>query len=117
MRPNLTVLTLGVRDLGRSLAFYRDGLGWPTWPSGHDDVAFFDLNGVILALYGHDALAEDANVSPQGSGFSGITLAYNARSEQEVDQVLETVEKLGARIVKPAQKVFWGGYSSYFEDP
>jgi hypothetical protein len=115
MEPRISVITLGVRDFDRSLAFYRDGLGWPA--SVQDDIAFFTLRGIVLALYPREKLAEDATVDPEGSGFSGITLAYNCASEKEVDEVLETVRKIGARIVKKAQKVFWGGYSGYFADP
>ena len=72
---------------------------------------------MVLALYPKHLLAEDATVSAEGSGFTGITIAHNAKSEKEVDEVLAEVEKLGATIVKPAQKVFWGGYSGYFKDP
>jgi catechol 2,3-dioxygenase-like lactoylglutathione lyase family enzyme len=117
MRPRLSLVTLGVRDFERSLQFYRDGLGWRPSSASQGDVAFFQLSGVVLALYPRDKLAEDARVSPQGSGFSGITLAYNAKSQEEVDQVLQTVENLGAKIVKKAENVFWGGYSGYFADP
>jgi catechol 2,3-dioxygenase-like lactoylglutathione lyase family enzyme len=117
MRPKLSLVTLGVRDLKRSLSFYRDGLGWPTTATDDDDVAFFPLGGIILGLYGRDAMAEDAMVSAAGEGFAGITLSHNAKSEEEVDEVLASVEKLGAKIVKKAQKVFWGGYSGYFADP
>ncbi len=116
MRPRLSLVTLGVRDFERSLQFYREGLGWKPSSASQDDVAFFQLSGVVLALYPREKLAEDAQVSPQGSGFSGITLAYNAKSQEEVDLVLQTVENLGAKIVKKAQKVFWGGYSGYFAD-
>ena len=75
------------------------------------------MGGVILSLYPRDKLAEDATVPADGEGFEGITIAYNARSRAEVDEVLMRVERLGARIVKPAQEVFWGGYSGYFADP
>lgn len=117
MRPKLNLITLGVRDFDRALQFYQQGLGWPLSSASQDDIAFFPLGGIVLALYPREKLAEDAQVSPVGSGFAGITLAYNAKSEAEVDQVLQTVEKLGATIIKPAQKVFWGGYSGYFADP
>lgn len=115
MKPRITVITLGVTSFDRSLAFYRDGLGWPA--TVQDDVAFFPLNGIILALYPREKLAEDATVDAAGSGFSGITIAHNVASEPEVDEVLSTVERLGARVVKKGQKVFWGGYNGYFADP
>jgi hypothetical protein len=79
-------------------------------------LALFPLGGIIMALYPAKLLAEDATVSDKGSGFPGITLSFNAKSEKEVDEVLKEVKKLGAKIIKPAQKVFWGGYSGYFKD-
>lgn len=117
MRPKLNLVTLGVKDFERALKFYQDGLGWQPSSASQDDVAFFPLGGVVLSLYPRDKLAEDARVSPEGSGFAGLTLAYNAKSQAEVDEVLQTVERLGATIVKPAETVFWGGYSGYFADP
>lgn len=117
MRPKLNLVTLGVKDFERALKFYQDGLGWQPSSASQDDVAFFPLGGVVLSLYPRDKLAEDARVSPEGSGFAGLTLAYNAKSQAEVDEVLQTVERLGATIVKPAEMVFWGGYSGYFADP
>jgi hypothetical protein len=117
MRPKLNLVTLGVKDFARSMQFYRDGLGWPLSSASQGDIAFFPLGGIVLALYPRDKLAEDAQVSQTGSGFSGITLAYNAKSQAEVDEVLQTVENLGATIVKRAEPVFWGGYSGYFADP
>ena len=85
-------------------------------PGSTENLVLFDLDRVGLALYSRKLLAEDANGAETGSGFSGITLSYNA-NEPEVDQVLAEVSKLGATIVKNAQKVFWGGYSGYFKDP
>jgi uncharacterized glyoxalase superfamily protein PhnB len=116
MQPRLTIVTLGVEDFGRALAFYRDGLGLPA-EALLDDIAFFHLGGVRLALYGRKALAEDAQVPAEGSGFRGVTLAHNVASKEEVDAVLEEAVRAGARLVKPAQDVFWGGYSGYFADP
>jgi len=117
MRQKLSLVTLGVNDLERSVRFYRDGLGWKASSASGEDVIFFPMGGIVLSLYPREKLAEDAMVDPEGAGFSGITLAYNTKSKAEVDQVLETVEALGAKIVKPAQEVFWGGYSGYFADP
>ena len=117
MRQKLSLITLGVKDFQRALKFYADGLGWKKSSASTDDVAFFPMGGIVLSLYPREKLAEDAKVDASGSGFSGITLAYNAKSEAEVDAVLRTVERIGGRIVKPAQKVFWGGYSGYFADP
>jgi catechol 2,3-dioxygenase-like lactoylglutathione lyase family enzyme len=117
MRQNLNLVTLGVQDLPRSLRFYRDGLGWEPSSASQETVAFFQLGGLVLSLYPRDKLAEDATVNPAGSGFSGIALAYNTQSREEVDQVLQQVEQIGGAIIKPAQDVFWGGYSGYFTDP
>lgn len=117
MRQKLTLITLGVADLGRALDFYEKGLKWKKSSGSTENLVLFDLGGVGLALYPRQLLAEDATVPEAGSGFSGITLSYNAKNEAEVDAVLAEVKKLGATIVKPAQKVFWGGYSGYFKDP
>lgn len=117
MQQRLSLVTLGVQDLPRSLQFYRDGLGWQPSSASQEEVAFFQLGGMVLSLYSRTSLAEDATVDPAGTGFSGITLAYNTRSKDEVDAVLYLVKSLGERIVKPAQDVFWGGYSGYFADP
>jgi uncharacterized protein len=116
MQPRLTLVTLGVEDFGHALAFYRDGLGLPV-ETLMDDVAFFRLGGVRLSIYPREALAEGAQVPAEGSGFRGVTLAHNVASKAEVDAVLEEAVRAGARLVKPAQDVFWGGYSVYFADP
>ena len=116
MEPRITLVTLGVSDLGRSIRFYRDGLGLPQreTPEG---VAFFEMRGMWLSLYAREALAEDATVSPGGSGFRGFTLAHNVRSPEAVDRLLAEAVAAGATLVKPGQPVFWGGYSGYFADP
>ncbi|MDI9319425.1 MAG: VOC family protein [Phycisphaerales bacterium] len=116
MRQKLNIITLGVSDFKKALHFYEVGLGWKKSPFSQDDIAFFPLGGMVLALYPRHLLAEDAQVANEPTGFSGVTIAYNARSEAEVDEVLAKVEQLGARIIKQAQKVFWGGYSGYFKD-
>ncbi len=117
MRQKLNVITLGVGDFERSMRFYRDGLGWKLSSASDDNFALFSMRGVAFALYPRDKLAEDATVPNNGNGFSGVTLGYNAKSQDEVDTVLGQVRGLGATIVKQAQKTFWGGYSGYFADP
>lgn len=112
----LSLITLGVADVARARAFY-EALGLKAAAFDSADVAFFDMNGVILGVFGRDALADDANVAAEGSGFAGIALAINLESEAAVDTVLASVAARGARITKPARKVFWGGYSGYFRDP
>jgi catechol 2,3-dioxygenase-like lactoylglutathione lyase family enzyme len=116
MEQRLSLVTLGVADLARARRFYEDGLGWVR---GNKDegVAFYQMPGGIFALWSRPALAEDARVSDSGATFSGMALAYNARSREEVDAVLAEAEAAGAEIVKPAHETFWGGYSGYFADP
>jgi catechol 2,3-dioxygenase-like lactoylglutathione lyase family enzyme len=116
MNPRISMITLGVRDLAAAIRFYEQGLGFPRMDSP-PEVAFFTLNGSWLGLYGREALADDATVSAEGSGFEGFTLAHNVQSEAEVDAVLAQAVAAGATLVKPAGKVFWGGYSGYFKDP
>jgi catechol 2,3-dioxygenase-like lactoylglutathione lyase family enzyme len=116
MKPRISMITLGVRDLAVSIEFYKNGLGFPQMESP-PEVAFFTLNGTWLGLYGREALAEDATVSAEGRGFESFTLAHNVGSEQEVDEVVVQAIGAGATLVKKPQKVFWGGYSGYFKDP
>jgi catechol 2,3-dioxygenase-like lactoylglutathione lyase family enzyme len=117
LRQKLSLITFGVSDLKRALDFYEKGLGWRRSSASLDDLILFPLGGMVLALYPRKLLAEDALVAPEGSGFAGVTLSYNAKSEKEVDEVMDEVKRFGATIAKPAQKVFWGGYSGYFKDP
>lgn len=117
VRQKLSVITLAVRDLERSLAFYEQGLGWRRSSVSVGDLAVFDMGGWALALYPREELAQDAAVSAEGAGFEGITLAHNVASEAEVDALLAHVATIGGRIAKPAQKAFWGGYHGYFVDP
>jgi catechol 2,3-dioxygenase-like lactoylglutathione lyase family enzyme len=116
MEPRLTLVTLGVADVARSRRFY-EALGFRASAASQESVTFFDAGGVVLALYGRAALAEDAQVADSEPGFSGVTLAHNTRSEAEVDQVLREAVAAGGRLKKPGQKVFWGGYAGYFADP
>jgi catechol 2,3-dioxygenase-like lactoylglutathione lyase family enzyme len=118
MKAKIGLITLGVADVIRSLLFYREGLGFPVhnYKEG-DDAIFFALEGSWLSIYPREKLAEDAEVSAEGSGFSGITLAHNVGSRQEVDAVFDQAIRAGARPVKIPQDVFWGGYSGYFSDP
>lgn len=116
MEPRITLITLGVTDLERSVRFYRDGLKLPL-RDGPQGVAFFETGGTWLSLYPRDALAEDATVASDGSGFRGFALAHNVRSPEDVDVILREALDAGAKLVKPGQKVFWGGYSGYFADP
>ena len=118
MKPKISLLTLGVRDMARSLAFYRDGLGLPThnYEEGAD-VVFFALEGTWLAIHPREKLAEDAQIPAEGHGFSGVTIAHNEQSKEKVDEVYARAVAAGAKVVKKPQDVFWGGYSGYFADP
>ena len=116
MKPRISMITLGVSDLDKSIKFYKEGLGFPRMESS-SEIAFFTLNGSWLSLYIRESLAEDATVSPEGSGFNGFTLSHNVASESEVDQIIEHSVSVGAILVKTPQKVFGGGYSGYFKDP
>ncbi|WP_158865841.1 VOC family protein [Leifsonia sp. AG29] len=115
MDQRISLVTLGVADLARSRAFYEEGLGW-TPAESPEGVVFYQLPGMAFALFGRDDLADDAHHPIDGT-FSGITLACNQRSEEDVDRVFAEAEAAGARILKPAERVFWGGYSGYFADP
>lgn len=116
MRQTLSFLTLGVRDLSRSRAFYR-ALGWQESSSSQESIAFFNVGTVVFGLFQREALAEDATISPAGSGFPGFTLAHNVESEDAVIGTLEEAVGVGATLIRPAEKVAWGGYRGYFADP
>jgi uncharacterized protein len=115
MEQRVSLVTLGVRDLARARAFY-EALGWTTGAEPDDDVVFFQAGGMILALWGRDQLAEDSGVEDSG-GWGGVTLAYNARSPEDVDAVIAEAEAAGARIARHGAETFWGGYSGAFVDP
>ncbi|MCJ2080253.1 VOC family protein [Methylobacterium sp. J-090] len=116
MDPRLTLVTLGVADLARASRFY-EALGWTRSAYASEGVAFFQLGGLVLSLYPRTALAEDAGVAVEGSGFRGFALAHNTVSREEADAVMAQAVRAGATLVKPAQDAFWGGYSGYFADP
>lgn len=118
MNPKISIITLGVNDLLTATAFYEKGLGLPLSSHSSENISFFDLDGTWLALYPKTALAEDANINMRSNNgeFSGITLAHNVNSKQEVNRILSIAESSGAKITKPAQDTFWGGYSGYFCD-
>jgi predicted lactoylglutathione lyase len=115
MEQRLSLITLGVADLGRARAFY-EGLGWTTRAEPDDDVAFFQAGGMVVALWDRARLAEDSTVQ-DGGGWGGVTLAYNARSDGEVDEVIEQARAAGATIGREPGKTFWGGHSGVFVDP
>lgn len=123
MKPRITLLTLGVDDLERAVAFYRDGLGWPTegivgTEFEHGAVAFFTLeSGLKLALWPRASLAADAGLAVQPASATDVSIAHNVGSEAEVDAALALAARAGARLVKPAHKTFYGGYAGYFQDP
>jgi catechol 2,3-dioxygenase-like lactoylglutathione lyase family enzyme len=118
VNPQISVITLGVRDLDRARRFYREGLGWPIGQEDDNWVCFTLAGGnLALAIYPVDDLAEDARVAPEGSGFRGFTLSYIVRSDQRVDEILAEAKDAGATITKTPERTSWGGYSGYFADP
>jgi len=116
MEQRLTIITLGVSDIKKSTDFYQTKFGWIKSESSNEYISFFTLNGVQLALYERNELAEDATVNAKGNGFKGFTISYNTKSEKEVDELIEKLRVQGVEIVKEPQKVNWGGYSSYISD-
>ena len=122
MEPRISIITLGVSDLPRMVAFYRDGLGLTLFDENTESIAFFRNKGTWLALYPMAALAAEVGLpaveaGAAAGGFSGVTLAHNVRSKAEVDELLAVAVAAGATLVKAAQDTFWGGYSGYFADP
>ena len=117
MEPRISLITLGVSDLPRSIHFYTEGLGLKMENDG-EGIALFSMNGVRLALYPREALAEDCGApSAEPSGFSGITLAHNVDSRKRVDCLMKRATEAGATLLQEARDRFWGGYSGYFADP
>lgn len=123
MKPRITVITIGVDDLEKSVAFYRDGLGLPTQGIIGEEfefgsVAFFDLqSGVKLALWPRKNIARDTGIALQPPSATELTIGHNVNSKSEVDEVMEQAGKAGAKIIKAAGGTFWGGYAGYFQDP
>jgi len=115
MDQRLSLVTLGVRDLGRARSFY-EAMGWGTGAAPDEDVVFFQAGGIIVALWDRAALAEDSTVEDSG-GWGGVTLAYNVSSSEEVDAVIDEARTAGATIGREPAKTFWGGYSGVFLDP
>lgn len=123
MKPRITVITIGVDDLEKSLAFYRDGLGFATEgiigkEFEHGAVAFFDMeSGIKLAIFERDSLSLDAKINPSQPNPAEFTLGHNVNSKEEVDNIMEEARRAGANVTVPAHDTFWGGYSGYFQDP
>jgi predicted lactoylglutathione lyase len=115
MRQRVSLITLGVTDLGRARAFY-EALGWETAAAPNDDVVFFQAGDMILALWSRASLAKDSAVEDAG-GWGGVTLALNLGSPEEVDAAIEDARRAGARIGRDPAETFWGGYSGVFVDP
>ncbi len=117
MEQRLSIITLGVADLKKARKFYVDGLGFVPSSASQEGIIFIQMGSIALALFNHDALAEDATVPPSGGGFRGVTLAYNTRTKEEVDELMKLAVKAGGRAMRPAAEANWGGYAAYFADP
>lgn len=113
MRQNLTLITLGVKDIKKAEMFFEK-LGWKKSSASMEEMIFYKLPGILLGLHPEHELAADAGVENDGKGFTGVTLSLNLADESEVNAALQRAENAGAEIIKPAQKVYWGGYSGYF---
>lgn len=117
MQQRISIITLGVSDLKKARAFY-DSLGWKVACEDQvEEIVAYNLPNMALALYPLDKLADEAKVPIRRGGYSSVIIAYNVNSESEVQDILDEAKKAGGEIVKPAEKVFWGGYSGYFSDP
>lgn len=123
MKPGISVLTLGVSDLEKSVSFYQDGLGFSTEGIIGEEfeygaVAFFDLqNGLKMALWPRKSIANDTGIPLQDTSSLEFTLGHNVSTREEVNEIMQLAEQAGAEIVKPAADTFWGGYAGYFQDP
>ena len=118
MEQRISLITLGVADLARAVAFYENVVGWKAAP-GPSGIAFFDLGGIVFSLYPHDDLARDrkAVADRPRDGYEGFALAHNVRAKEDVDAIFSRLKDKGATILKQPEHVFWGGYSGYFSDP
>ncbi len=117
MKPRLNVVTLGVKDLQQSKTFYQNAFGWIPARGSDDKIVFFNHGGIVLGLYPMDKLAEDAEVSPERSGFSGVTLAINTESKEALIEIFNNAIENGAKTLVKPRDTFWGGYDAYFADP
>ena len=115
MEQRLSLVTMGVADLARARAFY-EALGWRSDSEPEQDVVFFQAGSMVVALWGREQLAEDSVMTDSG-GWGGVTLAYNTRSAEEVDDVLAEAQRAGGAVLRPGAETFWGGYSGVFADP
>jgi len=115
VEPRISLVTLGVDDLDRAVRFY-EAMGLKRNQSITEGVAFFQMGGLVLGLWGREHLSSDAGIAGGKGGFSGVSLAYNTRTEAEVDEILAAAERAGGHIVKQAQRAFWGGWYGYFAD-
>lgn len=118
MEPRINVITLGTKNIDNLRKFYEQGLGWKASSMSNENFVAFQLGALILCLFPEKLLAEDAMTSVSNErGFRGMSFAHNVASKEEVDKVLKQAVSAGAKLQKPAQNVFWGGYSGYFSDP
>lgn len=114
-QPHL--ITLGTHDLPKATTFYQNTFQWQPNVHSNENIVFFTMNGWLISLYPWELLAKDIGINPDTMGFRGITLAHNTKTKEDVDNLLNLAIMQGARLVKPAQDVFWGGYSGYFSCP
>ena len=117
MEQRVSLITLGVDDLARARRFYEEGLGWEPHHKSGDDIAFYQLSGIALTLFPRPALLDDAKLPQDTPRGTVMSIALNARSKGEVDTIFAEVAAAGARVIKPPEEVYWGGYSGYFADP
>ena len=117
MKPRLNVVTIGVADLQKSSQFYQDAFGWKPAQGSNDQIVFFYHGGIVLGLYPMNLLAKDAGISDERSGFSGITLAINSETREELDETYQKALTAGAKSLIGQRDTFWGGYDCYFAEP